>query len=138
MVLVGIRSGGCKASWNYQESVDSRCCIFNTPVLALLQDKPRWLVYHELAFTTKEYMRSVSLRIFYPLLGCWREGLFICLWGSWRPRTNRAVYVGLCKALPRADSIRPMACLEASSDMLNYPRREACFARELVDLYCYR
>jgi len=25
-----------------------------------LQELPRWLVYHELVFTTKEYMRQVS------------------------------------------------------------------------------
>ncbi|CAN0063403.1 unnamed protein product, partial [Hapterophycus canaliculatus] len=35
---------------------------------------PLWLVYHELAFTTKEYMRSVS-GSFEPALSCIRDGM---------------------------------------------------------------
>ena len=29
------------------------------PNSSLFEDKPRWLIYHELVFTTKEFMRQV-------------------------------------------------------------------------------
>jgi len=40
--------------------------IHPSSVLAREEDPPRWLVYHELAFTTKEYMRMVA-----PIKGEW-------------------------------------------------------------------
>lgn len=30
------------------------------PNSSLFEDQPRWIIYHELVFTTKEYMRQVS------------------------------------------------------------------------------
>lgn len=30
------------------------------PNSALFEDLPKWLIYHEVVFTTKEYMRQVS------------------------------------------------------------------------------
>jgi pre-mRNA-splicing factor ATP-dependent RNA helicase DHX16 len=40
--------------------------IHPSSVLAKEEDPPRWLLYHELAFTSKEYMRTVS-----PIKGEW-------------------------------------------------------------------
>ena len=40
--------------------------IHPSSVLAKTEEPPRWLVYHELAFTTKEYMRMVA-----PIKGEW-------------------------------------------------------------------
>lgn len=40
--------------------------IHPSSVLARDEDPPKWLVYHELAFTTKEYMRTVA-----PIKGEW-------------------------------------------------------------------
>ena len=40
--------------------------IHPSSVLAKDEDLPKWLVYHELAFTTKEYMRMVA-----PIRGEW-------------------------------------------------------------------
>jgi pre-mRNA-splicing factor ATP-dependent RNA helicase DHX16 len=34
--------------------------IHPSSVLARDEDPPKWLLYHELAFTTKEYMRTVA------------------------------------------------------------------------------
>jgi hypothetical protein len=33
--------------------------LFNIAQLCFSQELPRWLVYHELVFTSKEYMRQV-------------------------------------------------------------------------------
>ena len=30
------------------------------PNSSLFQEQPRWVIYHELVFTTKEFMRQVS------------------------------------------------------------------------------
>ena len=40
--------------------------IHPSSVMSKDEDPPRWLLYHELAFTTKEYMRSVA-----PIKGEW-------------------------------------------------------------------
>lgn len=40
--------------------------IHPSSILAKDEDPPKWLIYHELAFTTKEYMRSVA-----PIKGEW-------------------------------------------------------------------
>ncbi|GLE00391.1 hypothetical protein PINS_up009148 [Pythium insidiosum] len=40
--------------------------IHPSSCLVKLEERPRWLVYHELAFTTKEYMRNVI-----PIKGEW-------------------------------------------------------------------
>ena len=40
--------------------------IHPSSVLAREEDPPKWLLYHELAFTSKEYMRSVA-----PIKGEW-------------------------------------------------------------------
>jgi pre-mRNA-splicing factor ATP-dependent RNA helicase DHX16 len=33
------------------------------PNSCLAEDKPRWIIYHELVFTTKEYMRQVRFLV---------------------------------------------------------------------------
>jgi len=40
--------------------------IHPSSVLAKEEEPPKWLLYHELAFTTKEYMRMVA-----PIQGTW-------------------------------------------------------------------
>jgi pre-mRNA-splicing factor ATP-dependent RNA helicase DHX16 len=40
--------------------------IHPSSVMSKDEDPPRWVLYHELAFTTKEYMRSVA-----PIKGEW-------------------------------------------------------------------
>jgi pre-mRNA-splicing factor ATP-dependent RNA helicase DHX16 len=50
------------------KTVKNQHSVFIHPssVLAKEEDLPKWLVYHELAFTTKEYMRMVA-----PIKGEW-------------------------------------------------------------------
>lgn len=43
------------ASWD--QWVHSQLCVTAT---ALLQNPPRWIVYHELVLTSKEYARTVT------------------------------------------------------------------------------
>ena len=40
--------------------------VHPSSVLARDEDPPKWLLYHELAFTTKEYMRTCT-----PIKGEW-------------------------------------------------------------------
>ena len=38
------------------------------PNSSLFQEQPRWVIYHELVFTTKEFMRQVSSTLLFHLV----------------------------------------------------------------------
>ena len=44
---------------NYR-TVKHNQAVMVHPNSSLFEDRPKWLIYHELVFTTKEFMRQVS------------------------------------------------------------------------------
>lgn len=43
------------------KTVKHQQTVYVHPNSSLFEEQPRWLIYHELVFTTKEFMRQVSL-----------------------------------------------------------------------------
>ena len=73
VICKSIASGYFYNSAKYSKSGDYKTVknqhtvyIHPSSVLAKEEDPPKWLIYHELAFTTKEYMRMVA-----PIQGKW-------------------------------------------------------------------
>ena len=48
------KTGGTYKTVKHQQTVHVH------PNSCLFEDRPRWVIYHELVFTTKEFMRQVS------------------------------------------------------------------------------
>lgn len=42
------------------KTVKHQQTVYVHPNSSLFEEQPRWLIYHELVFTTKEFMRQVS------------------------------------------------------------------------------
>lgn len=58
------------------KTVKHQQTVYVHPNSSLFEEQPRWLIYHELVFTTKEFMRQVCLPRMRHSLFCGR-GLFV-------------------------------------------------------------